>query len=152
ETLGFKPVIGRSLSRADEQANAAQVVVLSHHVWQQSFGGDPGVIGRAARIDGLPVTIVGVMPAALDVPRATDFWYPTPMQNGGMQHRFTHFLLVYGRLRPGVTQGDAQHEIDSVAAQLGVDFPNTNKGWSMHLRPLQETIVGNIRPVLWVLL
>ncbi len=150
EALGFSPIAGRSLTRDDEQVKNPQVIVLSHHAWQQFFGGDQGVIGRAARIDGLPVTIVGVMPPGLDVPKRADFWYPSPML--AMQRRFTHFLLVYGRLRPGVTSADAQRDIDAVAAQLGVEFPNTNKGWSMHLRPMVETVVGTVRPVLWTLL
>jgi predicted permease len=152
EALGFTPVAGRSFTRDDEQAQTEQVVVLSHRIWQQLFGGDRSAVGRVVRLDGNPVTIVGVMPAGLDVPRAADFWYPTPMLHRGLQRRFTHFLLVYARLRPGVTQSEGQRDIETVAAQLAADFPSTNKGWSMHLRPLQETVVGNVRPVLWILL
>src|SRR3954453_16139408 len=150
--LGISPVLGRSFSRDDEQIQVDQTVILAHHTWQQVFGGDPSVTGRVVRLDGSPVTIIGVMPTAFDFPRSADFWYPTPMRHASLNRRFAHFLFVVGRLRPGLTQADAQRDLDSIASQPGVDFPSTNKGWGMHLQPLEEQIVGGVRPVLWMLL
>jgi putative ABC transport system permease protein len=152
ETLGFTPELGRSLTRADEQTTVEQVIVLSHRTWQNAFAADPSAIGRVVRLDGNPVTIVGVMPAALDFPIGVDFWHPTPMLHRGMQARFAHFLHVVGRLRPGVSLADAQRDIDDIAARLGAQFPNTNKNWSLYLVPMQDRIVGSVRPVLWILL
>ena len=152
ETLGFAPALGRSFTRADEQTTVEQVIVLSHRAWQSSFNGDASAIGRVVRLDGNPVTIVGVMPPALDFPTGVDFWHPAPMLHPGMQRRFAHFLHVVGRLRPGVSLADAQRDLDDVAARLGAQFPNTNKGWGLYLVPMQDRIVGSVRPVLWILL
>src|SRR4051794_22359222 len=99
ETLGYSPILGRSFTPTDEEPTAPQNVVLSHRMWQQMFGGDANAIGLAARIDGNPVTIVGVMSAALDFPRHADFWFAAPLRAPGMQRRMGHMLFALGRLR-----------------------------------------------------
>jgi len=152
ETLGSSPILGRSFTRDDEQMQTPQVVVLSYRLWQQAFGGNPDVAALTGRLDGNPVTIVGVMPASLDFPKAADFWFPVPLRAPGMQRRMGHMLLTLGRLRPGVTEAQAQNDLDAIALDLGRQFPNTNKDWGLHLRPMQEAIVGSTRPVLLMLL
>jgi putative ABC transport system permease protein len=152
ETLGYSPLVGRSFSRADEQTQSPQVVVLSHHLWQQMFGGSPQVIGTSAKLDGDGVTIVGVMPAALDFPRSVDLWYPVPMQAKGVSRRGGHMFFGLGRLKPGVTQAQAQSDLDTIALQLSGKFPDTDKGWGIRLRSMQEAIVGSSRSALMILL
>jgi putative ABC transport system permease protein len=152
ETLGYSPILGRSFTRADEETSAPQSVVLSYHMWQQMFGGNPAAAGLTARVDGNPVTIVGVMPQALDFPRNADFWFAAPLRAQGLQRRMGHMLFALGRLRPGVTEIQAQNDLDTIAAELGRQFPATNKGWGVHLQPMQEYLVGPTRPVLLMLL
>ncbi len=152
ETLGFSPAVGRSFTVLDEQTQFPQAVVLSHHLWQQMFAGNRDAVGVTAKLDGKPVTIVGVMPSALDFPRNVDFWYPVPMQAAGAQRRMGHMLFVLGRLRPGITQRQAQNDLDAIALGLGEQFPETDKGWGLHLRTMQEAIVGSSRSVLVMLL
>src|SRR5262249_44537053 len=94
----------------------------------------------------------GVMPPAVDFPRHADFWFAAPMRAEGMQRRMGHMMFVLGRLRPGVTQTEAQADLDSIARELALQFPATNKGWSMYLQTMQEYLVGPTRPVLLMLL
>jgi putative ABC transport system permease protein len=74
--LGVEPVLGRNLAQADDEPNAPKVMLISERLWKRSFGGDPGVIGRDARLDGTRRTIVGVMPAGFRFPSQTDLWVP----------------------------------------------------------------------------
>jgi putative ABC transport system permease protein len=152
ETLGYSPVIGRSFTGTDEQTQSPQAVILSHHLWQEMFAASPAVVGVSAKLDGNPVTIVGVMPSSLDFPATVDFWYPTPMQAPGLQRRMGHMFFALGRLRPGVTQVEAQTDLDNIALRLSAQFPETDKDLGIHLQTMQEAIVGSSRPALVMLL
>src|SRR3989440_4621707 len=96
--LGVRPLLGRALRAADAVSGAAPVVVLSYAAWQQRFGGDAHVLGRQVVMydNGMPYTIVGVMPQGLDYPQGTDFWAPAG------ESRFILFDVI-GRLAPGAT-------------------------------------------------
>lgn len=151
ETLGYSPVVGRSLARTDEQTKDPQAVVLTYHLWQEMFGGRAETVGTTARLDGNVVNIVGVMPASLDFPKDVDLWYPIPMQAASLQRRNARMLFAIGRLRDGVSQSQAQNDLNSVALHLQEQFPAIDKGWSLHIRTMQEAIVGSSRPILVVL-
>jgi putative ABC transport system permease protein len=152
DALGNAPLLGRNFTREDEQASDPRVAMLSYRVWQQAYGGDPAIVGRTARMDSSPITIIGVMPASFDFPRNTDFWFPTPMLARGMQQRMGHNLRAVCLLKPGVTIAQAQADLDSIASRLGEQYPATDKGWGLLLQPLRDAIVGPAGPVLWMLL
>src|SRR5262249_12016178 len=109
-------------------------------------------VGRTARMDSSPVTIVGVMPATFDFPRNTDFWFPAPLRARGMQQRLGHNLRAVGLLKPGVAIGQAQSDLDAIARRLGEQYPATDKDWGLVLQPLRDAIVGRTGPLLWMLL
>jgi len=149
--LGMKPLLGRPLLPAEDVVGGPNVAVLSTRLWQRRFGGDPGIVGRRLMLNGEPTLVVGVMPAALDLPKGAELWQPLRLtisedQRGG------HYLRVLGRLAPGVSLARAQTEMSGIAARLGKAHPDTNTDWGIRLAPLQETLVENIRPALFVLL
>lgn len=146
--LGIRPLLGRDFVPADEQVNEPQVAVLGYGVWQRDFGGDRSIVGRTLRMDGATRTIVGVLPS--DVPLLTEaqVWLPTPMLNYGMNIRLGHSLKAIGRLKPGVSLEQSQADLDSIALQLQHQYPDTNKAWWMRQRPLQDVLVGPVRPAL----
>ncbi len=152
ETLGIRPLAGRTFSLADEQEHDPRVVILGNRFWRERFGGDPGVIGKSLKLDASEMTIVGILPNDLPLFSDADFWFPAPFQNEGMSSHRTHFLRPIGLLKPGVRIQQAQAELDTVAAQLAADFPDTNKDWNLRLEPAQRAMVGNVRPVLFMLL
>jgi putative ABC transport system permease protein len=151
ETLGVKSLLGRLILTSDEQEKEPRVAVLSHHLWQQRFGSDPGVIGSTLRLDGASRTVVGVLPADLPLFSDADLWFPAPFENEGMMSRRTHFLRPIGLLKPGVSLKQAQAEMDTIAARLAHEYPDTNKGWSLGLVPMRTALVGDIGPTLYVL-
>jgi putative ABC transport system permease protein len=148
ETLGITPLVGRDFSPSDEQFNLPQVAILGHSIWMHSFGADPSIVGKTIRLDGMGVTVVGVLPADVPLLSEAQIWQPAPMRNSGMQFRRAHFLKVIGLRKPGVTQAQAAADMDSISDRLSLQYPDTNKGWSLRQRPLAEVLIGPVRPAM----
>ena len=158
---GTPPLLGRTFTEEETDRahfnNAAApigpdpVVVLSHHVWQQLFGADPDIIGKSLALERRQWKVVGVMPAGFALPDPdVDVWIPWSFL--GSRPRDQHYLSVLARLAPGVTLAQAQAEMSALAAKLGEEYPETNRGWGVRLVPLQEEMVRRSRPALLVLL
>ena len=158
---GTPPLLGRTFSEEETDRarfnNAAApigsdpVVVLSHHVWQQLFGADPDIIGKSLALERQQWRVVGVMPAGFALPDPdVDVWIPWSFL--GSRPRDQHYLSVLARLDPVVTLAQAQAEMSALAAELGEEYPETNRGWGVRLVPLQEEMVRRSRPALLVLL
>jgi putative ABC transport system permease protein len=151
QLLGVPAAQGRTLLPSDEEPGQALTAVLSHQLWKRRFGGDPAAIGTVIRLDDEAYTIVGVMPASFSYPNATtDLWLPlrTP---AGKVDRLSHYLLVVGSLRPGVSLSEAKNEISTFARQLEGIYPDSNRGWSANAQPLRESMVKRVRPALILL-
>ena len=156
EVLGVQPAIGRTFTPEEDKPNSSRVVVLSHGLWQRRFGGDPGIIGQAITINGNPVTVVGVMPADFKHPRPesnrkAEMWMPLQVDYAKAGRR-ADYLGVIARLKPGVAIEQARAEMTTIAAQLEQQYAATNSGWGTIVLPLHERFVGDVRPVLVVLL
>jgi len=154
-TLGAAAELGRPLLPNDDRPGGDHVVVLSHALWQSRFAQDPAVVGRKVVLDGEPFVIAGVMPAGFALPdREVSLWAPLS-RIGDLQipHlRGVRWLSVVGRLAPGVTPQAAAARVGAVLAGLARQFPASNEGWGQAaLRPLQEVVVGDVRPLFAVL-
>jgi putative ABC transport system permease protein len=161
--LGVVPQIGRLFGPQDYAPGFAPLAVISDGLWHRAYGADPNVIGRTIRIDGDPFTIIGVLPRGFRHPGPTTSGdaevfcpfgfsadpFPPPM-------RGTRILKSgIGRLKPGLTLAQAQARLTAMAAQLRHDFPTDyppQAKWTIEIQPLQETLVGKVRPMLLVLL
>jgi putative ABC transport system permease protein len=156
--FGQQPLAGRTFLPEDGKAGALPVVVLSEGLWRGTFASDPKVIGSSIDLDKRSFTVVGIVPASFRFPRVTQpnqLWVPMaqdPLFGGWMARREGHWLGVTARLKPGVTMTQAQAEMDAISAQLAQQFPEENTGWVIQMTPLQQTLVGNVRPALLVLL
>src|SRR5262249_46303253 len=134
----------------DEGAHA--VVLLSDALWRSRFGADRGVLGRALMLNGRMFTIIGVLPPRISFPTVlTQIYTPISFSAAAKQARGSVSWNVIGRLRDGVTRAGAEAELRTIAAGLAAEYPNVNEGISMGGVPLQESIVGNVRPMLLVL-
>jgi putative ABC transport system permease protein len=149
--LGVAPALGAWFTEADDPPTAPRKLVLSHGLWQQRFAGDRGVIGRLVRMDAQEATIVGVMPEGFELLNpAAQYWTPSRWSDATMMSP-SRMLVVAARLKPGVTRQQAQAEMDVLAASLAREFPNTNKGWSIHLESIYETYTWRARGPLLLL-
>lgn len=156
--FGEKPILGRPFFSEDNKPGAPPVVILSENLWRGYFGADPGIIGTSVNLDERPFTIVGVMPSAFRFPQLTEseqLWIPLvqdPLFGPWMPRRGGHWLRVTARLRPGVSRMQAQAELDAISARLAKESPAENTGWTINMTSLQQTIVGDSRSPLLVLL
>jgi putative ABC transport system permease protein len=151
EVLGVQPWKGRVFTKdEDKDGNPATVMVLSYPFWQRRFAGDPNVLGRKVLLDNLETTIIGVMPKGFDYANSTtDFWAPlgiTPQQMSST----ASFLLVAGRLKPGVSIQQAQAEMDSIAHGLITVFAY-NKDIGVRLEAMQGAFYQGLQQPLTVL-
>jgi putative ABC transport system permease protein len=152
DVLGVAPALGRGFAADEEQTEHPRVALISHGLWHRRFGGDPAVVGRRLDLDGRDVTVVGVMPAGVTFPQDTDVWMPIALRNAEAQVRRFHFFRIVGRLDGDSSPARAQAELDTIAAALAAEYPDSNQGWSVRLEPLKEQMVGPLRPALLLLL
>lgn len=153
-TLGVTPVLGRDFRLDEDQPSAARSTLLSHAAWQTRFGGDPAVLGRTVTLDGQPVVIVGVLPRTFHFApgEPAEFWTTLQATNPCDVRRSCHSMYGVARLKPGITIDAALSNVQAIAKQLETAYPTSNRGQGAALAPLSEVIVGDIRPILLVLL
>lgn len=162
DVLGVRPRLGRTFAPGEDELGRHRVVVLSHGFWQRQFGGDPAVVGRTIRLSGDNHIIAGVMPEGFRSfnptgvygrPTGTiepSLWVPYPFTPKERQNRSFPFLLVLGRLKPGMTPDQAQVEMDTVARRLD-QAHESQHGWGATVLPLHHELVGSSRPALFML-
>ena len=155
DTLGVVPVLGRTFRADDDQIGAAPVVLLSGGFWKRKFGSSPDVIGKPITLNGASYTIVGVISDTFTFyGNMRDVYTPIGQWNDPSfrDRRIVVGAHAFGRLNPGVTFSQAQAEMDEVARNLAVAYPEADAGHNIKLVSMKEDLVGNVRPLLLVLL
>ena len=128
--LGISPALGRNfLDEEDRPGGNTRVLLISDGLWKRAFGGDPSVVGRAITVNSQPYTIVGVLPAPFRWGAATDML--APLAPDPARNRADHRLVAIGRVKADATIARARTELETIAARLGQQFPESNKGWSV---------------------
>lgn len=158
DAIGVHPILGRGFEPGDDIGRSAHpVVVISYQLWQGRFKGDPDIIGKTQRLNGVVHTIIGVTPENFRgtfVGWAMQFWVPVSMEDtfegGGykLEDRGGRWIESYVRLKPGVTPQQAQAEISAVASRLESAYPLTNRGRGAQLWPLWQTPFNNANTLL----
>jgi predicted permease len=154
-TLGVHPALGRDFNANDDRLGAAPVVLLSDGFWQRHFGSDPGAMGRALELNGTGYTIAGILPAGFSfygVDR--DVFVPVGQWDDPsfLDRRVDVSSHAVGRLAAAVTLAQASADMDSIARRLAAAYPEADQGVGITVRPMREDLVGNVEPVLLVLL
>ena len=154
ELLATRPLMGRTFVPADGEAGHTTVVVLSAGIWRQLYHGDEHIVGRTVSVNGLPYTVIGVMPDGFAFPANTGdsaIWTPLPVEDKGMHDRGSAFLSVVGRMRPGVRIEDARHEMNSIHEQLKKEYPKDESVNPVQLERYQDVVTGSVRPAILAL-
>ena len=155
------PMLGRGLESEDEEPSNDHVAVLSYGLWNRRFGADPGLINQSITLNNETYTVVGVMPSNFLPDGYGELWVPSPWgvpshplvpSQDPRQFRDRNYLDVWGRLKPGVTQHQAEQEMSAIARRLEKQYPDSNDGIGVGMMSLQDSVVSDIRPVLYVLL
>jgi putative ABC transport system permease protein len=139
-TLGVTPNLGRAFEDGEDEPGRDKVAVLSHDLWQRRYGGDSSILQRTIQLDSIPYTIVGVAPAGFSFPYTTEVWAPLAFDAETAANRRQRFLTVVGRLKPGISVGEADAELQLIASQLEKQHPQANTGMSADSVPLVEGV------------
>jgi putative ABC transport system permease protein len=156
--LGVTPILGRGFTPEEDRFNGdVNKALLSHALWRDMFGGNPGILGKVIEARGDHYTVIGVMPPGFGFPEKTDLWIPMMARYAGYREpywRKRDFRVhdVVARLRPAVTLEQAQGEVNAAVNALAREFPETNKGTQIRLTPLRDSEMGRVAPYLRLLL
>src|SRR3954453_19652293 len=154
DVYGVKPILGRFFVPEEDAVGKNHVVVLSYGFWQRVLGGAKDVTGRSIQLNGEPYQILGVAPSGFGVAGKVDAWIPMAFKPNETANdaRGAHYVQVAGRLKSGITFEQAKAELEVIAAQLAVQYPDPLKGWGIFMMPMQDYSVREVRPVLYTLL
>ena len=151
--LGVDPLLGRTFQNDEDKQGGPKVTVLTYGLWQRRFGADPNIVGRGLTLNGQSYTVIGVLPASFQFAlRPADLFVPYQPTQNQLTFRFMHGTNLIGRLKSDKTAGDAQAELSLIAGRIEQQFNDSHAGVRVRVVPLQEEIVGNVRPILLVLL
>jgi putative ABC transport system permease protein len=152
--LGIEAALGRTLAAGDDQPGAENTVVLSNSAWARRFGADRNLVGKTINLSGSIYTVAGVLPASFHFAPLNDAELFVPLNPPAeiRGRRFMHFVSVIGRLKDGVTLQQAQSDMNTIAAGIAQADPNGHAGATLKIASLSDQIVGNVRPILLVLL
>lgn len=158
--LGVDPFLGSHFDPEDEALNGPEVAMISYQLWQRRYGGDPEIVGKTIRIDGIQHRVVGVLPAdfRLHLPaeafmlKHSDVWTLLQVDYSDMPPRNLTYFSVFGLLRSGVTWAQAQAEMEAIAADLRAAWPvHAASNLRIRVVPLHDDVVKGVRPALTAL-
>ena len=143
--LGVRPALGRGFLPEEDRPGAEPVVILGHEVWRSQFGGRADVVGSKAVVNGIPTTVVGVMPRGFRFPVKADLWVPArPDPADALDARWS-WMVAVARLRPGATAEQAGADLARIARELGAEHPATHAGWRFGARTYGSAYVRGER-------
>ena len=153
--LGVKPLIGRDLREADDQPGSVPVVLIGETIWRTRFAKSAEVLGRQVVVDGVPREIIGVLPESVKFPRLSQVWVPLAdlrVEENVIRRGNHPGFSSLGRLKPGLSLTQAKADLDTIAAALEKQYPETNTTRRVHMQLLLEAAVGEYRYNLHLLL
>jgi predicted permease len=149
--LGQQPLLGRDFGPDDGKKDAARVTILGNTLWRNRYASDPNILGKAIRLNGEPVVVIGVMPPGIKFPTRAELWTQV-IPNADNLNRKRREYSVVGRVRPGVSRAEAQAEIAGIASRLAVEYPDTNKDQTAVMNTFNERFNGGEIRVLFMAL
>jgi putative ABC transport system permease protein len=152
DALGVKPIMGRNFVSEENEPGKDSAVLISYSLWQRRFGGDPNIVSKTITLNGLPRTVVGVMPQNFNYPKGGEVYAPLAMTPQVMSARGFHTYYVVGRLKPNVSLRNAQAELDTITARLEKQYPDTNTGLGANVYPIVKDTVRQYDTALWVMM
>src|SRR5438445_9504901 len=141
DMVGTPFFMGRDFLPEEGQVGREHVVIMTHRLWMERFGSDRDIIGKPIRLNGEPYTVVGVLAAGQPDRLENQLFVPLAFKPEQINHDF-HFVLVMGRLKPGVTIQQANADMDSVTRHIAEVYPKSNKGWGASVEPLQNDFIS----------
>ena len=149
-TLGVAPELGRDFREDEDRIGAPQVVIIGDRLWHERFSGRGDALGQQIMMDGVPHTIIGVMPPGFEFPGTAEAW--TTMQHDPLKNRGNHSWAVMGRLRPHATIEQVRADLGRIATRLQQQYPSSNTGWGVDVMTIRDDNVGDLRATLMIMM
>jgi macrolide transport system ATP-binding/permease protein len=153
-TLGVAPILGRDFQTGEDQPAAPRTVILTYSTWQHRYGGRKDILNQSIVLDGDPYIVIGVLPSNFQFVPAepSEYWVAVHAVDQCLARRSCHSFDGVGRLKDNVSMATAMADLKLVAKQLEQQYPDSNRDQGATVAPLNDAIVGDIRPILLVLL
>jgi putative ABC transport system permease protein len=142
QLIGDKPFMGRYTLPEEAEPGKDHVVIITHKLWQRYFASDPNIIGKQVHLNGEPYTVIGVQPPGQPDRLGRQLVVPMAFSPEQLNHDF-HWLVVLGRLKPGITIAMANADLDIVARHIAEAYPKSNKGWKVNVEPLKNDFLNH---------
>ncbi|HKV52401.1 MAG TPA: ABC transporter permease [Gemmatimonadaceae bacterium] len=142
DVTGVQPILGRTLRPGEDSPAGEKVAVISYALWKSEFGGSPGALGAVLRANGVPYTVVGVMPEGYDFPDNARIWLPLQMDPVATKRGDGTWLTVAGVRKPGVTLAQATSDFSAIATRLQHQYQATNDGIDAEVEPFIDAEIG----------
>jgi predicted permease len=153
DVLKVRPALGRTFTREEETPGNGTVALLSHTMWQDRFGGDPAIVGKSIRANGVPYTIIGVMPPKFVFPNQHSIWMPIQHDATKLERGSGTWMELIARLKPGISADEASVDISGIAKRIAAEYKQSNDGITAVARPIVESQIGpEPRRMLWTML
>jgi putative ABC transport system permease protein len=151
--LGVTPIKGRTFQAGEDVQSGPRVAVITYGLWQRRFGGSESILGQQINLAGDSYTVVGILPETFQFAlRSADLFVPYQPTQNQLTRRFMHGTNLIARLKPGVTASQAQSELSLIASRIAEQYKESHTGTVLRLVPLQEQVVGQVKPILMILL
>jgi len=151
--LGVDALKGRTFQDGEDKPGGPKLVILGYALWQRRFGGDEGIVGKQLNISGTSYTVIGVLPQSFQFAlRPADLWLPYQPTQAQLSRRYMHGTNLIARLKPGVSAAQAQSQLSVIAGRIEQENKESHAGTGLKLITLQEQVVGQVKPILLVLL
>jgi putative ABC transport system permease protein len=153
DVLQVRPAMGRTFTRDEETPGRGNVALLSHSLWQDRYAGDPAILGKSIRANGVPYTVIGVMPPKFVFPDRHSIWMPIQQDAAKLERGGGTWMEMIARVKPGVSFDEANADIAAIARRIAAEFKMTNDGITASARPIAESQIGpQPRRLLWTML
>ncbi|MCZ6760168.1 MAG: ABC transporter permease [Gemmatimonadetes bacterium] len=143
DLLGVSPHIGRGFSESESREGFDDVIILSYRAWESQFGADSAVLGRSVTANGVPATVIGVMPSGIRFPNDNDVWMPLVIDPLANPRGEGPNYFAFARLRDGVSREEAEAHMATIAQRLAVEYPESNEGVIATVTPYVERFIGS---------
>lgn len=141
-TLGVRPMLGRDFRAGEDTPQGEKVAIIAYSTWTDRYNRDPNILGKTIRVNGVPTTIVGVMPEGFAFPNNDRIWIPLQTDPLATKRGQGQFLSAFGKLRPGTTMDQANADFQTVAKRLATAYPESNQGFTAELEPFVANYIG----------
>jgi putative ABC transport system permease protein len=152
DVIGIKPVQGRNFLEEENQPGKDSVAIIAHSLWQRRFGSDPAIVNKTITTNGVPRTVIGVLPEGFNYPKGAEVYAPIAMTPQLIKSRDFHSFYVIGRLKDGVTLQSAQSDIDTIAGRLATQYPDTNVGLGATVYPIVADTTRVYSTAMWIMM